>query len=278
MLEKIILYVQHLRNPESILHRQQNHQEEWLIEVICLREQLYTIPTCKNKLLLIVDDASTAKELIEEGYYVIGYCHRDNSSQEFTIRYLIEEIEEVEYTYFEEVYNAYHGVSRIVITTSRCILREITLEDVPKLYEIYCEKEVTQYVEPLYENMEEEMEYTKKYIENMYGFYGYGIWIVEEKGTGCVIGRAGLEANGQQGEVDMGFLLLQEKQRIGIGYELCCAMIAFAKKMKLCHKINCLVQSGNIPSINLCKKVGFIDQGVIQQSNKYYKKFQLDLS
>ena len=63
---------------------------------------------------------------------------------------------------------------------------------------MYAEPGMTDYMEGLYE-YEEELEYQKAYIENMYRFYGYGIWLVFEKKTGTLIGRAGVEHPGRLG-------------------------------------------------------------------------------
>ena len=40
---------------------------------------------------------------------------------------------------------------------------------------------------------EEEKEFQRAYIENMYRYFGYGLWLVFSKETGELIGRAGLE-------------------------------------------------------------------------------------
>ena len=45
----------------------------------------------------------------------------------------------------------------------------------------------------LFENIQDEIEYTKSYIKNVYGLYHYGIWILERIEDGKIIGRAGIE-------------------------------------------------------------------------------------
>lgn len=64
---------------------------------------------------------------------------------------------------------------------------------------------MTDFVEPLYD-YETELEYQKAYIENMYGFYEYGMWLVFLKETGRLIGRAGLEHD------EMGYMIAQQFQ------------------------------------------------------------------
>ena len=66
------------------------------------------------------------------------------------------------------------------------------MEYLDALFELYAGKGMTDYMEPLYP-YEEEREYQQAYIEQMYRFYGYGMWIVCDRNTGELIGRAGVE-------------------------------------------------------------------------------------
>ena len=65
----------------------------------------------------------------------------------------------------------------VIARTERFIIREMTVGDLPHLYELYHTLSDCPYVEPLYE-YEDEKAFTIKYIENMYGFFGYGLWLV----------------------------------------------------------------------------------------------------
>ena len=80
----------------------------------------------------------------------------------------------------------------VIAETERFIIREMTVGDLPHLYELYQTLSDCPYVEPLYE-YEDEKAFTIKYIESMYGFFGYGLWLVFEKKTGELVGRAGIE-------------------------------------------------------------------------------------
>lgn len=72
---------------------------------------------------------------------------------------------------------------------------------------MYAEPGMTDYMEGLYE-YEEELEYQKAYIENMYRFYGYGMWLVFEKKTGTLIGRAGVEHREElNGDMELGYAI-----------------------------------------------------------------------
>lgn len=109
-------------------------------------------------------------------------------------RYAVESLAELDIEYLERVRRRYNHIPWDIGETDRCLIRELSLSDLPALYELYDKPGMTDFVEPLYD-YETELEYQKAYIENMYGFYEYGMWLVFSKETGTLIGRAGLEHN-----------------------------------------------------------------------------------
>ena len=70
----------------------------------------------------------------------------------------------------------------VIARTERFIIREMTVGDLPHLYELYQTLSDCPYVEPLYE-YEDEKAFTIKYIENMYSFFEYGQWLEIDKKT-----------------------------------------------------------------------------------------------
>ena len=65
----------------------------------------------------------------------------------------------------------------------------------------------------------------------MYGYYGYGMWLAKEKGTHRLIGRAGIDYRmlGEEEIIEMGYVIAPEYQRQGYAYEVCQAIMAWAK-------------------------------------------------
>lgn len=93
---------------------------------------------------------------------------------------VVEGFEEVDMTFLQRVYERHFNIPWTILETKRCIVRELELSDLDALFSMYAEPGMTDYMEGLYE-YEEELEYQKAYIENMYRFYGYGMWLVFEK-------------------------------------------------------------------------------------------------
>ena len=95
----------------------------------------------------------------------------------------------------------------VIAETERFIIREMTVGDLPHLYELYETLSDCIYVEPLY-GYEEEKAFTIKYIENMYGFFGYGLWLIFDRKTGELVARAGIENRSIDGQncQELGYL------------------------------------------------------------------------
>ena len=133
---------------------------------------------------------------------------------------------------------------------------------------IYEQKGVTDYLEPLYEE-EEESAYTKAYIETRYRFYEYGMWVVFDKETGTMIGRAGLEnrdvavgvdEKGQfiyESQVELGYMVTPSYQRKGYASEVCRAILRYAKEELELHFVNAFIHAENTASIGLIEKMNF---------------------
>lgn len=178
--------------------------------------------------------------------------------------FLVESLDELDYYFLERVYRRKHGLPWRVIETQRCYLREITLSDLPDLFALYGQKGMTNYMEPLY-GIEEELACTKAYISNMYRYYGYGMWLVKDRKTDALIGRAGFDHFESEGEclLEMGYAISVFRQRQGYGFEVCRAMLAYAKEAELgFDRIHCFVREGNAASFALLEKLGFRFQSI----------------
>ncbi len=182
--------------------------------------------------------------------------------------------EEVDFVYMLHIWQRKRGIPWKILETRRCYLREITLEDLDDLFELYAYKGMTDYIEPLYERKKEE-DYQRAYIANMYGFYGYGMWLVKEKGTDKLIGRAGLENRLLDGEyeLEMGYAIAAPYQRQGYAREVCEGVLKYAKETLGFARVNCLIQKENKPSVALVKKLGFTYLESVAEGGKLYGRY-----
>lgn len=166
-------------------------------------------------------------------------------------RYAVESLAELDIEYLERVRRRYNHIPWDIGETDRCLIRELSLSDLPALYELYAKPGMTDYVEPLYD-YETELEYQKAYIENMYGFYEYGMWLVFSKETGKLIGRAGLEHD------EMGYMIAPELWNQGYATEVCRFIIDYARENTDFEELYCRIDERNEASVRLAKKLGFV--------------------
>lgn len=169
-------------------------------------------------------------------------------------RYAVESLAEFDIEYLERVRRRYNHIPWDIGETDRCLIRELSLSDLPALYELYDKPGMTEFVEPLYD-YETELEYQKAYIENMYGFYEYGMWLVFSKETGKLIGRAGLEHD------EMGYMIAPELWNQGYATEVCRFIIDYARENTDFEELYCRIDERNEASVRLAKKLGFTNSG-----------------
>ena len=140
--------------------------------------------------IIITDDIKTAHSSIAQGCPAV-YIY-DGENYISGISYIAESVEACTPQYCNEAFCRQKGIPMTVLQTERTYIKEITVDDLGELYELYDDDEIRKYIEPLYK-YEEEKCFTESYIKNMYGMYGFGMWLVKDRDTDKLIGRAGLE-------------------------------------------------------------------------------------
>ncbi len=230
----------------------------------------------RNKMegtLLITDSASFAEKAVAAGGAVLVFLHEKNREQDFAgARYAFEAPQELDIEYLEQVYRRCAGLPWDVLDTERCHLRETTVADVEDFYRIYAEPSITEYMEDLYDTPEQEKEYTRKYIENVYGFYGFGVWTVVKKDTGEVIGRAGISYREGFEVPELGFVIGVPWQGQGYAYEVCRAVLQYGHEQFGFEQIQAFVEPGNKVSLHLCAKLGMIFEEMENLRQKSYMR------
>lgn len=209
-------------------------------------------------ILYVTDEREVYASLQRQGCYVLPYLHEGVKSEDFpNAVWLVEDLEEMDAESLEMVYRRLAGLPWNILETKRCRVREMTVEDVDDFYRIYAEPSITEYMEDLFEDRDEEIAYTKDYIEKVYAFYNYGMWAILEKESGAVIGRAGITWREGYDVPELGFVIGAPWQRRGYAFEVCEAILLYAKEELLMEQVQALVRMGNEKSLRLCEKLGF---------------------
>lgn len=242
-------------------------------------EEAYGADIMDQDTLYITDSSGQYDFWHGYGRYVLPYRHLGNQEEAFEgAEYLIERLDEIDYEIVDMAYRRLAGIPWEILRTKRCIVRETIEEDVDSLYDIYEEPMVTEYMEKLYDNRDEEIAYIRDYRRRMYGFYGYGIWTILTRQEGTVIGRAGISWREEFDVPELGFVIGVPWQRQGYAYEVCSAILNYAWKDIGFKQIQALVMEHNEKSAALCQKLGFKNYGIIMVEGVRYLLYKLRLN
>ncbi len=228
-------------------------------------------------ILYVTDDESTAKRLRDSGEAVLIYFHDGNRNMDFSgFLFGVEEPENLDEDYAEKVYCRLKGIPWDILETKRCRIRETVPEDVDAFYEIYSDPAITEFMEDLYPEKEQEKAYIREYIEKIYTYYEFGVWTIVEKNTGDVIGRAGFSYRAGYDEPELGFIIGVPWQRKGYAEEACRAILDYGWNNLCFDRVQVLVETENEPSLRLCDKLGFHGADELTMDDKRYFRLILE--
>lgn len=139
------------------------------------------------------------------------------------------------------------------------VIREMCPDDIDAIYKIY-EGNNLKYMENLYEDRNKEYEYIKDYRKYIYNFHDFGIWLFEDKMTGEIIGRGGVEYKLDDGEnlnAELGYIIKKDRQRQGYAFEALSAVLDFVAEYFDVREVRAVIHPENTPSVCLIEKLGF---------------------
>lgn len=220
---------------------------------------------------LITDNRKAADYASMHGVGIAVYLNGENNAGDFPeALYCIESFAEMSAEAIERMYLRAKNLPWEILRTKNVIVREITVSDVDRLYEIYSDADVVRYIENLYENREEELRFTKDYIINQYRFYEYGMWIVESIKTNEIIGRAGIFDRADQEYKEIGFVFAKEYWGRGYAKETLKAIINYANEELEVDTLIAHVMRDNLRSKRLLESLGFVyDRDTVVEGNMF---------
>lgn len=178
--------------------------------------------------------------------------------------------------FLERVYRRFVGAPWDILETERLLIREMTEADLDDLYRIHDQPGAEEFVAPLDEDREKQLDILKNYIRKIYPVFGFGMWMVVEKKSGRCIGRVGLQMESSisreqendgraeiqgDGEADtfcpeLGFIMEKSAQRKGYCLEACRAVLRYGFKDLDLEKICAVVAQENLASREFCARLG----------------------
>lgn len=237
-------------------------------------EMLQAESASPGEVLILTDDPLCLKRLLCRGYFVIAVRHENNKDRNLSAaKYAVEDIFSLEYRSYEEAFRRLAGLPWNILETERLRVRESMVSDVEDFYRIYQDPSITYYMENLFPERESEIAYMRSYIEQIYGFYGFGLWTVILKESGEIIGRAGLSVREGYNIPELGFVIGVPFQKKGYAYEVCEAILRYAREELAFEAVQALVDKENGRSLRLLERLGFLFDREVIEAERYYRLY-----
>ena len=213
---------------------------------------------CKEPALYITSKRDVADYLTSKGEAVCICVISEEQLPAFEgYKYFI--TEGVQYSgHLNMVYCHIKNIPYVIGEDEDFIIREECPEDLPKILEMYKDRDCEKFLEPLpplnsppdYITPEARFDSVK----NSYMLFEYGMWIIELKETNEVIGRVGFEYY-DDSTVSLGFIIRKDKRKKGYAFKACLKCITYMKVNHPEIKIVAKVSKKNKASLGLVTKI-----------------------
>jgi HAD superfamily hydrolase (TIGR01509 family) len=233
----------------------------------------------KNECIIIEDSCNGTVAGVSAGIPVLGYVNEHSGNQDLSKAFLlIEGFEEIDFKFIENTYKRANNIPITIAITKRLLIRELSVNDIPSMYEIYQNPEVKKYITDIDDYLENEIERHEAYVKNVYNFYGYGLWGIFSKDSDQLIGRCGIQhtiVNNRE-EIELGYLL--DVNHWGFGYALECtkAVIDYAFSKLNMTRIIAIIDPLNERSIKVASRIGMEKESKIIKNTREYWLYSIE--
>ncbi len=214
-------------------------------------------PDYSEGTLVLSDSQAVIDECLRREQPVAGFEHDGVTG--LKCEQLLLDVDDVDDEEFENIYRRCVDLPWDISETSRTVIREFSMPDLDDLFELYSKPGMTDYMEPLFE-YEEEKKYELNYIQYIYKLYGFGMWLVYDKISKDLIGRAGIEVREtctEEGQAELGFCISSDRWQQGLAYEVCSEIVRLAREEYDLSSLIARCDPKNIASRKLLEKLGF---------------------
>ena len=145
----------------------------------------------------------------------------------------------------------------IVTETERLILRRLELEDAPFIHALVNDPDWLRYIgDKGVRTLDDARDYLRKGPIDMYERLGFGLFRVERREDGAVIGICGLIKRDTLDDVDIGFAFLPAFRAQGYAREAAQATLEYARNALKLPRVVAIVSPANAASAKLLEKIG----------------------
>ncbi len=201
--------------------------------------------------VVISDEADTLLAAKAAGRVIVGCLGGDGEKRLPMARYLVETMDAADAQYLERVVRRERGMPWLIGESERIRLREFVAEDafaVPAEPGDSRDDQVFYHPEKL-----------RAYICSQYGFWEYGLWAVERRKDGKILGKAGLTNWDDNGYLELAYHIFSPYRRRGYAEEACRLVLDYVQKEynNAIAGICAVTEASNHASAGLLQKLGF---------------------
>ncbi len=152
----------------------------------------------------------------------------------------------------------------MILQTDRLVLRDLEIGDEAFILELLTSRG---FKENIGDRGVADLEGAGGYIERAqtgYASNGFGLWRVEIRATGEVVGLCGLVKRDGLEHPDIGYAFLERFWGRGFASEAAAAVLKFGRNSVGLSTIVAITTSGNLSSIAVLKAIGMQDAGFIR--------------
>ncbi|WP_339719338.1 GNAT family N-acetyltransferase [uncultured Paraglaciecola sp.] len=144
-------------------------------------------------------------------------------------------------------------------------LRKLTIKDAEFIVELLNDPDFLKYIgDRGVKNEQDAIHYIQQGPQTMYQQHGFGLLLVESVSLKTPIGLCGLLKREELPHPDLGFAFLPQYRQKGLALDAAKLVLADAYQRKVIQKVLGITSIDNHQSINLLKKLGFTDKGLIR--------------
>lgn len=223
--------------------------------------------------LYLSDDAEVLSFLQKKGCYTVALYHTGSGGLLGGTQYALEGLKDADWEYLNKVHQRFRHIPWEITQTTRCSIREMGEEDVEALYQLYEDPRLTRYTEGLFPQKEQERQYIRDYIKNVYEYYGFGTWLIHRKEDGRLIGRAGFNYRPGFEEAELGFVIGVPYWNNGYAHEVCRHLLDLGRTVYELGTVQALAMEENKASIRLLEKLGFVYKEKVFLDGREYMRY-----
>ncbi|MEP7074873.1 MAG: GNAT family N-acetyltransferase [Acidobacteriota bacterium] len=149
-----------------------------------------------------------------------------------------------------------------MLETKRLIIRKMTVEDLSWLIESRSDPQMYKYLGGLERQNPDAVTRRMDFYLECYEKFGFGQCAMIWKATGERVGCSGLQPLEQTGEIEVGYSVIPEFWRMGIGYECAYAWLEYGFDQSGLERVVAVADEENTGSWRIMQKCGMKFEGI----------------